>query len=330
MQLASFTFEGRDRIGVRVDDDHLVDLALATGLARSGEMIRFIAEGDSTLTQARELVRYAHSAPAELQLIPIDQIQWRPPVPKPGKILGVALNNSASDARRISGPSHPMFFLKPPTCLIGHGQDIEVRSYYGGLHPEPELGVIIGRRARDLDPHEAMDAVCGYTIVNDITGNAMRAEDMVHYWALYARPDKPDETERREQHLSYAARYKGTDGFGPMGPWLVTKDEIPDPHALDVTCTLGGVVLAEDSTRYLTYTVPEVLAFISRFQTLEPGDVISMGTAFRPSASSTRSLHTGDLQRFDGPLEVNITGLGTLSNGVRRTDPKLPDWRLPR
>ncbi len=63
MQLASFTFEGRDRIGVRVDDDHLVDLALATGLARSGEMIRFIAEGDSTLTQARELVRYAHSAP---------------------------------------------------------------------------------------------------------------------------------------------------------------------------------------------------------------------------------------------------------------------------
>ena len=62
--------------------------------------------------------------------------------------------------------------------------------------------------------------------------------------------------ERREQHLSYAARYKGTDGFGPMGPWIATRDEVPDPHALDVVCTLGGVVLAEDSTQYLTYTVP--------------------------------------------------------------------------
>ncbi len=190
--------------------------------------------------------------------------------------------------------------------------------------------MVIGRRGKDLDHQTAMDCVFGYTIVNDITGNAMRAEDMVHYWALYAKPETPEETERREQHLSYAARYKGTDGFGPMGPWLATRDEIPDPHALDVTCTLGGVVLAEDSTAYLTYTVPEVLAFISRFQTLEPGDIISMGTAFRPSGSSTRSLHTGDLQRFDGPLEVTITGLGTLTNGVRRTDPKLPDWRLAK
>ncbi len=170
----------------------------------------------------------------------------------------------------------------------------------------------------------------GYTIVNDITGNAMRAEDMVHYWALYARPDKPEEVERREQHLSYAARYKGTNGFGPMGPWLVPRDDVPDPHALDVVCTLGGVVLAEDSTAYLTYKVPEVLAFISRFHTLEAGDIVSMGTAFRPSAGSARSLHTGDLQRFDGPMEVSITGLGTLSNGVRRTNPELPDWRLPR
>jgi 2-keto-4-pentenoate hydratase/2-oxohepta-3-ene-1,7-dioic acid hydratase in catechol pathway len=315
MFLASFHFEGRDGIGVRVDEDHLVEL-----------------DGPSDMTDllaaSPDLGRLKPAPSA--RRIALGEIRWRPPVPRPGKVLGIALNNSASDARRISGPSHPMFFMKPRTCLIGHLQDIEVRPYYGGLHPEPELGVVVGRRARDLDPREAMAAVAGYTIVNDITGNAMRAEDMVHYWALYAKPDRPEEVERREQHLSYAARYKGTDGFGPMGPWLVSRDEIADPHALDVVCTLGGVVLAEDSTAYLTYKVPEVLAFISRFQTLEPGDIISMGTAFRPAAGATRSLHTGDLQRFDGPLEVSITGLGTLSNGVRRTDPSLPDWRLPR
>ena len=331
MYLASFRFEDRDRIGARLDEGHLIDLSDIPGVAATtGDMTRLIEGGAPVLAQLREVLDYALANPAETKAIPIAQVRWRPPVPKPGKILGVALNNSASDARRISGPSHPMFFMKPATCLIGHGEDIEVRPYYGGLHPEPELGVVVGRRAKDLDPAQAMDAVYGYTIVNDITGNAMRAEDMVHYWALYARPDKPDETERREQHLSYAARYKGTDGFGPMGPWLATRDEIPDPHALDVVCTLGGVVLAEDSTQYLTYKVPEVLAFISRFHTLEPGDIVSMGTAFRPTAGSTRSLHTGDLARLDGPVEVTITGLGVLSNGVRRTDPKLTDWRLPR
>ncbi len=328
MFLASFQHRGRDGIGLQVDDSHLLDLgeaARAAGIDFPLDMTQLIA-ADPELSKVGEIVQRAGGAP----LIALADIRWRPPVPRPGKILGVALNNSASDARRISGPSHPMFFMKPATCLLGHLEDIEVRPYYGGLHPEPELGIIVGRRSKDLDPHKAMDSVFGYTIVNDITGNAMRAQDMVHYWALYANPAKPDEVERREQHLSYAARYKGTDGFGPMGPWIATRDEVPDPHALDVVCTLGGVVLAEDSTQYLTYTVPEVLAFISRFHTLEPGDIVSMGTAFRPSAGSTRSLHTGDLSRLDGPMEVSITGLGTLSNGVRRTNPDLPDWRLPR
>ena len=331
MYLASIRVGEQDRIGVR-DGEELIDLnalGRAAGFPQPTDMAELIRL-DPRLERVAELLRFGERAPERVRRMALDEVRWRPPVPRPGKILGIALNNSASDARRIAGPDHPMFFMKPPTCLIGHLQDIEVRPYYGGLHPEPELGVIVGRRARDLDPATAMDAVFGYTIVNDITGNAMRAQDMVHYWALYAKPDNPEEVERREQHLSYAARYKGTDGFGPMGPWIATRDEVPDPHALDVTCTLGDAVLAEDSTAFLTYKVPEVLAFVSRFLTLEAGDIISMGTAFRPSASSKRSLHTGDLQRFDGPVQVSITGLGTLSNGVRRTDPKLGDWRLPK
>ena len=326
MHLASFRHNGRDRVGIRSGEDDVRDIDAA--LARLGlpgaDLLALIEAGpDALAALARDLDATPPPAP-----VPAAEVTWHPPVRKPGKIVGVALNNSASDARRISGPNHPMFFLKPRSALLGHRHDIEVRAYYGGLHPEPELAVVIGRVARDLDPSTALDAVFGYTILNDLTGNVMRGEDRVHYYALYASEADPARIERREQHLSYAARYKGTDGFAPLGPWLATRDEIPDPQALDVVCSVGGDIVATDSTRYLTYSVAEVLAFLSRFQTLEPGDIVSMGTAFRVQEGATRSLHTADLQRVDGPVEISISGLGTLVNGVRRVAGDLGSWRL--
>jgi 2-keto-4-pentenoate hydratase/2-oxohepta-3-ene-1,7-dioic acid hydratase in catechol pathway len=266
--------------------------------------------------------------PGEVPRIPIADIKFHPPLRTPGKIVGVAMNNSASKDRKLSAPDHPLFFMKPRTCLLGHGEPLEVRSYYGGLHPEPELAVVIGTRGRDLSPEKAMDAVFGYTILNDMTGNDMRGQDMVHYYALYASSTDPTALEQREQHLSYATRYKGTDGFGPLGPWLVTSDDVPDPDDLDVTCTVAGNVIAQDSTRHLTYCVAEVLSFLSHFLTLEPGDIISMGTAFRPKPGERRSLHTANLQVVDGPVEVTIAGLGTLVTPVTRVDMTLPAWRL--
>lgn len=323
MHLASFRHAGRDTYGVRIGEDGLLDLpAAAEGLP--ADLKGLIAAGEEMRGRVRAL-----AARDDLPTLPFAEVAWLPPVARPGKILGVAMNNRSSDARKISAPDHPMFFMKPATCLLGHGEEIEVRPHYGSLHPEPELAVVIGTGGRDLDPRAAHEAVFGYTIFNDITGNGMRAEDMVHYYALYGSAQDPDRLERREQHLSYAARYKGTDGFGPMGPWLVTRDAVPDPHALEVTCTVAGEVVAEDSTAHLRYRVPEILAFLSRFQTLEPGDVVSMGTAFKPAAGATRSLHTADLSRLDGPVEVTITGLGTLSNGVRRVPGPAADWRLP-
>jgi 2-keto-4-pentenoate hydratase/2-oxohepta-3-ene-1,7-dioic acid hydratase in catechol pathway len=142
------------------------------------------------------------------------------------------MNNSASNERKISAPEHPAFFLKPASCLIGHHQAIEIRSYYGSVHPEPELAVVIGEAARDVDAKNAADHIFGYTIFDDFTGNGMRSEDLFRYYALYLSDDDPGKLERREQHLSYAGRYKGTDSFGAMGPWLVTRDEIPDPDNL--------------------------------------------------------------------------------------------------
>lgn len=256
-----------------------------------------------------------------------DVTAWLPPVPRPGKIIGVAMNNSASNERKISAPDHPAFFLKPSSCLVGHQQPIRIRPYYGSVHPEPELAVVIGKTVRDVDASDALQAVCGYTIFNDITGNGMRADDLFHYWALYDNPVL-GKTERREQHLSYAARYKGTDTFGCMGPWLTSAGDIADPDNLAVHCYVAGELIADDSTRFYNYKVAEVLSYISQFLTLEAGDVISCGTAFK-AQPGRRSIHQANFQTVPGPVEVDIEGLGHLVNPVEIEDRPIGNWRLP-
>jgi len=318
LYLASVHYDSHDRVAVRADDGGL----LLADPGRPG-MRELIAGGAGALDRLRDELK--GNAPH----VAADQVTWRPPVPDPGKICGVAMNNSASNERKISAPDHPAFFLKPPSCLVGHGQPIRVRPHYGSVHPEPELAVVIGRRMRDVDAVDALDYVFGYTIMNDVTGNGMRADDLFHYWAVYADERNPDRVERREQHLSYAARYKGTDTFGAMGPWIATPDEVPDPDDLAVTCRVGGEQVADDSTRYYNYRVAEILSYLSQYQTLEPGDVVSCGTAFRPSPGR-KSIHHANLQRVPGPVEVSIENLGTLVNPVVVEDRPLGRWRLPR
>jgi 2,4-didehydro-3-deoxy-L-rhamnonate hydrolase len=320
MKLLSFQFDGRDRIGFAIDDDLVVDLAdVAGALGRDSfpTMLALIEAGETGTALLRDAQRFAADHPAKLKPIATSSIVWHPPVRRPSKICGVALNNSASNDRKISAPDHPLFFLKPASSLVGHNQPIEVYDYYGSVHPEPELAVIIGKTCRRVPKERALDVVYGYSIMNDMTGNAMRSQDMVHYYALYPTREDPTKVERREQHLSYTARYKGSDTFGPFGPWLVTRDDIPDPHVLDVMCWHKDELIAEDSTRYYTYSVPDVIAYISRYHSLWPGDVISMGTAFRPGKTGRRSLHTANVTALGGPVSVSISQLGTLVNPVR-------------
>jgi 2,4-didehydro-3-deoxy-L-rhamnonate hydrolase len=326
MKLASIQFQNRERVVARADEHSLMDVndllqhyaPGGAGLAAT-DMIDLIERGAVLMPALAAALEACIAGGEAKHRIPMDQVTWRPPVRRPGKICGVAMNNSASNARKISAPNHPAFFLKPASCLVGHNQAIRIHDYYGSTHPEPELAVIIGRRTREIPVNDALAAVFGYTIFNDITSNGMRAEDLFHYYALYASKENPEKTERVEQHLSYAGRYKGSDTFGPMGPWLVTRDEVRDPSALDVTCRVAGQVVAEDSTRYYNFNVAEVIAFISRFQTLEPGDVISLGTAFK-AGQGRKSIHTANLAKTAGPVEVSITGLGTLSNPVEFVD----------
>jgi 2-keto-4-pentenoate hydratase/2-oxohepta-3-ene-1,7-dioic acid hydratase in catechol pathway len=322
MKLASIQHRNRERVAARVDEETLVDINdLLQHYAPGGaghtavDMMDVIEQGPAVLVPlAAALVEFQKRG-LPSHRIAASEVTWRPPVRRPGKICGVAMNNSASNERKIRAPDHPAFFLKPASCLVGHNQPIRVHDYYGSTHPEPELAVVIGRRVREILVKDALDAVFGYSIFNDVTSNGMRAEDLFHYYALYASKDDPTRTERVEQHLSYAGRYKGSDTFGPMGPWVVTRDEVPEPDNLDVTCRVAGEIVAEDSTRYYNFKVAEVIAFISRFQTLEPGDVISCGTAFQPG-QGRKSIHTADLRKTTGPVEVTIAGLGRLSNPV--------------
>ncbi len=311
MKLASFRHAGKNRIGLWKGDAEIVPL---DGFASMRDLIRSGEDPERFETKSR---------------IATGSIEWQPPIRHPGKICGVAMNNSASNERKISAPDHPAFFLKPSSCLIGHNEAIRVRPHYGSVHPEPELAVVVGKKTRDVDADKALQSVFGYSIFNDVTGNGMRAEDLFQYWALYDDPENPGELSRREQHLSYAARYKGTDTFGSMGPYLVTADEISDPDNLEVFCSIGGEIIAEDSTRYYNYKVAEIVSFISQFLTLEPGDVISCGTAFRPS-KDRKSIHQANFQHVPGPVDVSISGLGTLSNPIEIEDRKIGRWRLDR
>ena len=329
MRLASVRYRDRDLVAAELRPGELVAAGKLLGPDARGGALRMldVILGGAPLHAALATALAAARTNPAVERFAADDVSWYPPVRRPGKICAVAMNNSASNERKISAPDHPAFFLKPASCLVGHREPIRVRRYYGSVHPEPELALVIGRETRDIEARHALDAVFGYTIFNDVTGNGMRAEDRFHYYAVYPKKGNPNETERVEQHLSYAGRYKGSDTFGAMGPWLVTKDEIPDPDDLAVTCKVGGELIAQDSTRYYNYKVAEVVSFISQFHTLHPGDVVSLGTAFKPAANR-KSIHTANFQTVAGPVEIAIAGLGVQVNPVIVENKEIGEWRL--
>jgi 2-keto-4-pentenoate hydratase/2-oxohepta-3-ene-1,7-dioic acid hydratase in catechol pathway len=123
--------------------------------------------------------------------------------------------------------------------------------------------VVIGVGGRDIARDAALGHVFGYTIINDLTSPTMRAQDTFHYRAIHPRADGSAGIEYVDTWVSYPGRYKGTDGFGPIGPWIATADSVPDPHALTVSCTHQGRLVTSDGTGNLLHNVPDVIAFMS-------------------------------------------------------------------
>ncbi len=281
------------------------------------DMISLIEAGPNALRSLAETHNAMLGAPGTAPYLWTNAIQWHPPVRRPSKICCLALNNSANSERIMSGPNHPAIFVKAANALVGHGEPIIVKAHYGRVHPEPELAVIIGKGAKDITATDAMDHVFGYTIHNDITSPTMRGEDTFHYRAIHPKQNDDAVIEYVDTFVSYSGRYKCSDTFSPMGPWITLKKEIPDPHALSVRCDHKGSLVTEDSTQNLTHKIPEVLAFISGYMTLLPGDIVSMGTALKRAGANGKAVQNVDLRILGGPISVSIERIGTLSNTVQ-------------
>jgi 2-keto-4-pentenoate hydratase/2-oxohepta-3-ene-1,7-dioic acid hydratase in catechol pathway len=323
MKLASFRAAASDRIGVVLEGGDLIDLAEALRASGVPEgalprtMLDLIESESITLSAVRAAVDRASANSSTTQRFAPGQVTWLPPVRRPSKICCLALNNSANSDRILKGPKHPAMFTKPASALVGHGGAIECKPQYGRTHPEPELAVVIGKTAKSIRAADAFDYVFGYTIHNDITSPTMRAEDTFQYRAIHPKGDDPAQIEYVDTWVSYPGRYKCADTFACMGPWLVTKEEVPDPHALRVRCLHKDRLVTEDTTANLTHKVPEVLAFLSEYLTLWPGDIVSMGTALaKSSTGGGGAVQNIDLNKLGGPVTVSIERIGTLTNPV--------------
>lgn len=211
------------------------------------------------------------------------------PVPRPPKLICVGLNyrDHAAEAK-MEVPKVPTIFNKFPNVVIGPGDPIVLPRVSTKPDYEAEFAFVIGRGGRYISAAQAMDHVFGYTIVNDVS--ARDFQNVTSQWLMG----------------------KTFDTFAPMGPCIVTKDEIPDPHSLDISLEIGGVMLQKSNTRELIFKIPELIEYISQVVTLEPGDVVATGTpagvgfGHRPP----RWLRPGE------ETVVRIQGIGELRNPV--------------
>jgi len=211
------------------------------------------------------------------------EVVWLPPAASFTKMIGLALNYRDHAAELdLQLPPNPILFNKNPNTLIGHRAPILAPPDVEYMHYENELVVVIGRRCRRVKPEHARDVILGYTIGNDVT-----VRDFV---TNFYRPP---------------VKAKGFDTFGPLGPYLVTADEIPDDGALTLRTYLNGELRQQGNTRDFIYTVPDLIAYITDFMTLEPGDMIWTGTP-----KGIAHIRPGD------QLRLEIDGLGALENPV--------------
>lgn len=211
-----------------------------------------------------------------------EDVIWLPPV-VPSKAIGLALNFADhAEELQMKSPEDPALFFKPPSSLIGHRSPVIYPKGVEYMHYEVELVVVIGQRCHRVKAEQAEQYVKGYTIGNDVT-----VRDFVKN---FYRPP---------------VRAKGYDTFGPLGPYVVTADEVPHPDNLGLRAFVNGELRQQGNTSELMRTIPELIEFISMIMTLEPGDLIWTGT---PKGIS--HVHPGDVMRLE------IDGLGALENQV--------------
>jgi 2-keto-4-pentenoate hydratase/2-oxohepta-3-ene-1,7-dioic acid hydratase in catechol pathway len=237
-------------------------------------------------------------------MVDIDSLKFEAPLARPGKIICLAGNyrahivESGFVAPKESAVITQQLFLKPATAIIGDGDDIMIGGQNDTVGWETELAVVIGKRGRDIEPDDAYEHVFGYTILNDVSERRLNA-------SLENRSKR-----EMDGFFDWLAG-KWFDGFAPSGPWIVTADEIEDPHNLEIKLTVNGSIRQQGSTSDMIFRIPDQISYISSIMTLEPGDIISTGTPVGAGIGGAASLHHGD------ELVCEIERVGKLRNKVR-------------
>ena len=278
MKIASFKHQGGPQLGI-VDEESIHPMGI---------------EGDATALMSRDrvalagLAEQAKSAPA----IALSDVELLTPVARPGKIFAIGLNYADHIAESNMGtPEHQVWFTKAVTSVNGPYAPIRIAKGGEFVDYEAELVAVIGKPARYVRPEEAPDYVFGYCVGNDVT-------------------------ERRWQHETPQwSLGKSFDSHAPIGPWLVTTDEIPDPHTLDISCSVNGEIRQSSNTKHLVFDVWQQISHLSQAMTLEPGDLIFTGTpgGIGAAMQPMQFLKAGDLVRCE------IGGIGVIE-GLMEAD----------
>jgi 2-keto-4-pentenoate hydratase/2-oxohepta-3-ene-1,7-dioic acid hydratase in catechol pathway len=269
------------RTGAVVGDE-VVDLTdQEVGLP--AEMVDLLVGGQGALERATQ----AHRTGA--RRLSLEQVQLVAPVPRPPKVLAMGMNYAAHIAEMgRDAPEHQVWFNKQRTCVIGPGEAIEIPVVSDAVDYEGELAFVIGRTARRVPAEEAMAVVAGFTVMNDVS---------VRDWQWRA----PTWT-----------MGKSFDTHGPLGPWIVTADELGDPHRLRLRTWVNEELRQDGTTEDMVFGVGQMVELLSTACTLEPGDVVTTGTppGVGASFSPPKWLVPGDVVR------IEIEGIGTLENPV--------------
>ncbi len=249
------------------------------------------------------LAKLAELAESTDIFAPVDSVKLLAPIPRPGQILALAGNYSEhikeaglslglSDSPRKTTVPRP--FLMPATVVIGPEQEIPWPVYSEQIDYEIELAVVIGKKAKCIASEEALDCVAGYMICNDVSARSVTF--------------KTNRQPRPWDEFYDWLNGKWADGFFPMGPYLLTRDEVAEVQNLNMTLTVNGEVRQKANTSQMIYPVADIVSFLSHIMTLEPGDVIATGTPSGVAMATGRFLQPGDR------IECAIENLGTLTN----------------
>jgi 2-keto-4-pentenoate hydratase/2-oxohepta-3-ene-1,7-dioic acid hydratase in catechol pathway len=299
MRLVTFESDGRVATGCELGADRVLDFTHpAAGITQPREALGWFDLASESFQQARvlaeELAADSERAAALQEagaLVSREHLTLLAPILRPGKFLCIGLNyKDHAEESGMAVPEEPVVFSKCITAVTGPEAPVFLPETSQRVDYEAEFAIVIGRRCRRVAREEAMQYVMGYTCVNDVSARDLQERD--GQWV----------------------RAKSLDSFGPMGEAVVTVDEIDDPHQLGIRLRLNGETLQDSSTNQLIFGVDELVSFLSRDITLEPGDVISTGTP--PGVGFARKppiyLKDGDV------MEVEIDGIGVLRNPVKR------------